>query len=165
MEDTVTHNVKGNKVKLSLAEDAKYGKQGYRRLKSSARDRHIEFNIQSFEDLVVFWLKNKDECYWCGDSIKEYQALQDKILHMKTKNHLVLKLRRILNTHNGKFLTFDRLNSDEGYHVNNLVKSCLICNIAKGSILNEEEYRGIAVTVMNRIKNVVLIEWNKNDSR
>lgn len=142
-------------MSLTEAEDHKYGKIGYRKLRGNAKEREIPFSIKSTETLIQWWQNTPDTCHWCKRTLTQYQHTINEIINGKNKNILLNKLRKILQTHNNKYLTYDRRNSDKGYELSNLVKSCLICNTAKGFIIDEVEFELISDKIITRIEDLL----------
>ena len=49
-------------------------------------------------------------------------------------------------------MTIDRKNSEQGYEINNLVKSCWICNSIKSNKYSYEEMKIIGIKLKKYIK-------------
>lgn len=145
------YQIEDAELNLSQSEENKFGKEGYKKLRSNAKAREIPFEIKSVEELVRFWTSQPDSCFWCGHTLVEYQKLCNDIIKYRGKSNLIHKLKKIIQSNNNKFLTFDRRDSNLGYRIDNLVKACLICNISKGFIISEPQYSLIAKDVIDSI--------------
>ena len=97
----------------------------YSHKKHNAKSNNIEFDI-SRSEFIDWYLNQKKECYYCGIS-------QDKI----TLNN---DLMPNINIHR---LTLDRLDSNKGYRLDNIVLCCARCNLIKNDFFTPEEMKEI----------------------
>lgn len=90
----------------------------YNHYKSSANRRKIDFNLSKdeFEKLI------DQSCYYCGESQTSKQSKNGQ--------------SEIRFTYTG----IDRINSSNGYTIDNCVPCCKTCNMAKNSMTQEEFY-------------------------
>lgn len=97
-----------------------------RRLKSSASQRKIPFEMT--KDEFVDWFKSEvKECCYCG--IKESEL----------SSHSDAKQRN---------LTVDRRNNNEAYNQDNICLACFRCNNMKSNFFTSDEWLGIATNII-----------------
>jgi hypothetical protein len=88
--------------------------------KNNAIKRNLEFTL-GFEDAVHLFNQN---CYFCG-----------------LEPNQLRKGRAIDGSNDFIYNGIDRLESDKGYVIGNVVSCCKVCNFAK-RLMNEHEFRG-----------------------
>lgn len=96
-------------------------RQYYARLRCRAKSRSIEWSLTKEE---VYPLAQQP-CYYCGAE----------------------PIQRFVNTrYNGFYVHngLDRIDSDKGYSIDNVVPSCAACNIAKGIMATEQFFNWVA---------------------
>ena len=100
----------------------------YTALKARAKQRDIKFNITK-EDFIEWYNSQKQECYYCKQTLKEINKNQfgrsDK-------------------------LTIDRKDNNKGYEIDNIVLACMRCNYIKSDFFTEEEMLQIGNIIKNR---------------
>ena len=90
----------------------------------------IHFSLLEFKE---WYNKQSKQCYYCD--IKEEDII---------KNRELMPRRNIVR------LTLDRLDSQGGYKLNNLVLACYRCNLIKGNFFTEKEMLEIGKIVKNK---------------
>lgn len=149
--------------KITLTEDQawKYGKRGYQRLRTNARNRGIPFTINNVTELVDWWTKTPDLCHWCRTTNKNFNRIKGGIVSCKSDNPLIQKLKKWLRNYHSKYLTFDRVDSEGAYSIDNLVKACPICNNVKGFLIEEDDMQKLGPKIIIRIMKVLKEECKK----
>ncbi len=90
----------------------------YGRLKSNAKKRGTDFNLDKLGFLIWFQ-DNEKVCYYCG-------------IQLNT------------NGYRGEQLSVDRKDNSIGYEMDNIVLCCQRCNTIKGNIFTADEMAKIA---------------------
>lgn len=111
--------------KRKAAEDSTFfiGKH----IKRSARNRNLS-NPHSAGDYKKWFKNQKQECYYCGHTLK-------------TANNFLLKNNINKQDRN---LSVDRLDSYKGYILKNMVLTCRLCNSSKSNIISSKDFLEIA---------------------
>lgn len=104
----------------------------YSNYRSGAKSRNLEFNISKEEFITMI----QQDCYYCGDSPKE--SVTSK------KNNRT----NVPFIHNG----VDRLNSLEGYTIDNTVPCCSTCNLMKNKFSTDLFYNQITKIYNKHLK-------------
>ncbi len=105
----------------------------YNNYRSRSKRKNIEFNL----DRDIFQKLTQSNCFYCGrepSSISTYK---------KNKP----------NVSNYYYNGLDRINSNEGYVLNNVITSCQVCNIAKSTLTQIEFFDMITKIYENRYLN------------
>lgn len=129
-------------------------------LKARATKRGINFDI-SVEDLCEWWLSTEDRCYHCKIKISEFITLKSIVAKYKGKNYEIKKYKKIFcadKKTKSRWMTIDRLDSDRGYEIGNIVKSCWLCNYVKGTYLASEDMNMIGEQIISRLQSEILKE-------
>lgn len=149
--DVERYVIDGRTVTLTEDEAWKFGKHGFKRLRTNAKTRGIPFTIPSKESLVKWWMSTPDVCEWCGVTIGDFMLMRNRILKHKAKNPLILKLKKWLRNYNSRHLTYDRIDSEGAYDLTNIVKSCPICNNVKGFLIGNDDMKILGPKLLQRI--------------
>ena len=88
------------------------------------------------DDFIKWWYKQKQKCFYCGQTIEEI---------MSSKDRFNKRVRR---------LTIDRVRNDKGYRLDNIILSCNRCNIIKGDFFTLQEMIKIGKIVATKYKKV-----------
>jgi hypothetical protein len=132
----------------------RYGKGAIPILRQGAEKRGIGFNLTA-DILEEWWHRQPDICYYCGLTIDEYLKIRDFIISYDGNNFEISKFKRFYRSpkHQSiRWMTIDRKENDQGYTIENIVKSCWICNSLKNDFFSAEQMRGIATEVMAKLK-------------
>ena len=133
----------------------RFGHGAFVNMMKSAKHRNICFNITETE-LRDWWINTKDICEYCNESINEYITEKEFIVNNKDYNEIICYLpSHVYNKSNYikiKSMTIDRKNSEQGYEIKNLVKSCWICNSIKSNKYSYEEMKIIGIKLKKYIK-------------
>lgn len=106
------------------------------RNRSKLKNLQFELNIEEFEKFIL------DNCFYCGT-----KPLKNISNRKNFKNH---EFNKEL-IYNG----IDRIDSSNGYTLNNVVTCCYICNYAKRNLKINEFYQWL--------DNIAKFRMNKND--
>ena len=98
----------------------------YSKKKCNAISHNILFNI-SVHDFVEWYNKQDKKCFYC-----DLPAELVELNKYKMSNINIFRL------------TLDRLNSEEGYVIDNIVLCCGRCNLTKSNFFTSSEMREIA---------------------
>jgi len=105
---------KNRQVKVHDKTDiARYG-----RLKSNAKKRGTEFNLDKL-DFLIWFQGSEKTCHYCGVALNT-------------------------NGHREEQISVDRMDNSQGYVIENMVLCCQQCNTIKGNIFTENEMIEIA---------------------
>lgn len=110
-----------------------------RSYKRSAKQRNLGFNLTDEECLLIF----KQNCFYCNSEPKNVSICKN----LKTKE----KVESSIFIYNG----IDRINSDIGYILYNVLPCCINCNRAKND-LSSEKFKELVCNIYNH--------WIKNES-
>lgn len=145
---------------ISKAQDRgyyKYGKGAIPILRQGAQKRGISFELTA-ESLESWWHGQPDACFYCGISLDEYLKIRDFILSYKGGNFEINKFKRFFRSpkhQNIRWMTIDRINNDKGYEIENLVKSCWICNSLKNDFFDGNCMKLIAADIIAKLKSEI----------
>ncbi len=131
----------------------RYGKGAIPILKQGAKKRDIEFDITS-EQLEQWWLTTKDSCEYCGISQDDFIKLRDFIIQYDGNDWEIIKFKRFFKTDKHKtirWMTIDRVDNTKGYRIDNIVKSCWICNSLKSNFFNSLQMKQIAPEIISKL--------------
>lgn len=109
-----------------------------------AGKHNIPFDIDRLD--FIKWYSNVEKlCEYCGIDVhsnKKYRG------------------------HNSKRLTIDRMDSNKGYSMDNIVLACAICNTTKSNVLTYEQMKIVGKMIkMNREQNIILPSYkNRKES-
>lgn len=123
--DAFRKNSKGKCTWCQWEDKGKRAKARYRDKVNADKHRKTDdkrVNI-SEEEFIEWYKAQKDQCYYCGITMKEVKEL-------------LLKRGSL-----GYFVSWDidRKDSLKPYQKDNIVLSCFMCNMAKASYFSEEE--------------------------
>lgn len=131
----------------------RYGKGAIQNMSRSASNRGIEFHLTE-KTLKKWWEDTKDECYYCRLTIQNYRMIRDFIISYKGDDWEILRFKRFFNQDiHSKIndMTIDRTNNSLGYELNNIVKSCWICNSLKSDFFTEDEMKVVGKDIMHHL--------------
>ena len=129
------------------------GYGAYLRIKRGAEKRKIIFQLTE-EELKNWWINTPDICYYCSISMSEYRKIVNFIL--KDDKQWIFRLLFSLRPHRLiTKMTIDRKDNLKGYVLENIVKSCSICNGFKRNIFTEEEKKKIMVVMMSSFQRCI----------
>jgi len=109
-------------------------------LKKSAREREITFNM--LIDDFICWYENKEKvCEYCGRNLEQVNNSP---------------MQYFLGAGNAgiKRMTIDRVDSNKGYQLDNIVLACFMCNSIKNDCFTYEEMK-IVANVLRRKENII----------
>ena len=90
--------------------------------------------LENIDEFINWYNKTTKKCYYC-------LIPEDKI--------------KILDWGNvTSYLTFDRVDNNKGYSINNMCLACKVCNVAKGDVFSSEEFISLAL-------NYIKPKWQK----
>lgn len=131
----------------------KYGKGAISNMSKSAEKRGISFELT--ENLLKeWWVNSSDCCHYCGITIDKYRKIRDFILNYNGDNYNILRYKKFFNLDiHAKIsdMTIDRKNNDCGYTLDNIVKSCWICNSMKSDFFSEAEMKIVGKMLIKQI--------------
>jgi len=123
-------------------------------IKGRARKGGIDFslNLNDVERIE----KSSNVCAYCGTDISTIVSVIEFSHIYNGDNTVIIKIKKALKSgiNRTKKLTFDRINSFEGYNSENVVLCCSLCNQAKGWIIPGDMYAEIAPAVIANIVNI-----------
>lgn len=131
----------------------KYGKGAILNMSKSAEQRGKTFNLTE-KDLTSWWKATPDVCYYCGSSIEQYRIIRNFILDYHGCDYEIERYKRFFaqDIHSKiNDMTIDRKNNAVGYQINNIVKSCWICNSLKSDFYTEEEMLIVGKLIISHI--------------
>lgn len=131
----------------------RFGKGAISRLKQSSKLRGIECDITP-EQLEHWWLSTKDHCQYCGISQNDYIKLRDFILQYEGEDWEIIKFKRFFKTGRQKairWMTIDRADNTRGYLIDNIVKSCWICNSLKSDFFSFSLMKQLGPEIINQL--------------
>ena len=115
----------------------RFGHGAYVNMKKSAKNRCVPFSITE-EELALWWKSNCDICAYCGSTVDEYLEIKEFIKNFCDNDDVIKYLKEhVYNKeiyYNIESMTIDRMDSSKGYEIENLVKSCWICNSIKSNL-------------------------------
>lgn len=100
-------------------------------IKRNARNRKIKFNIKK-QEFITWYNKQNQKCQYCNRSLEEIQSDKREIF----KNRL----------------SIDRIDSDKGYYLKNILLCCMRCNIIKSNYFTKQEMKRIG-KIIYKLKN------------
>lgn len=121
----------------------RYGKGAITILKQGAKKRNLTFQLTE-EKLTNWWKNTPDKCYYCSIDLNNYIQLRDAIIHYDGSDFDIVKYKTFFKSpkHKAiKYMTIDRLQNENGYELNNIVKSCWICNKLKGDFFTAQQIK------------------------
>jgi hypothetical protein len=132
----------------------RHGKGAIPILRQGAIKRGISFELTA-ESLSKWWEETDDQCFYCKSTIEEYLTIRDYVLNYNGANTSIRKFQRFYRNSKHKTIknmTIDRAKNDEGYTVNNIVKSCWICNSIKSDFFTADTMGKIAKDLINELQ-------------
>lgn len=131
----------------------RFGKGAIQNMSRSAEKRGIEFGLTENE-LSDWWKNNDDICYYCKISIETYRELRDFIINYNGDDWEIVRFKRFFgrDVHlKINDMTIDRMDSKKGYSLNNIVKSCWICNSLKSDFYTSDEMKEVSPIIIDSI--------------
>lgn len=129
----------------------KYGKGAITNMSKSASQREINFHLTE-ELLKKWWLSTCDECHYCGITTEQYRNIRDFIINYAGDDFSITRFKKFfkLDIH-AKIndMTIDRVDNNQGYTIDNIVKSCWICNSLKSDFYTEKEMTIVSKMIIN----------------
>lgn len=102
------------------------------------KERHVKTlkeDLKEFINFEDFCLRIEEPCYYCG--LIETDTSMDTKSKMIVNNDIIYKpVTGTIYKHNG----IDRIDSNKGYVVDNVIPCCKYCNIAKSDMTQKEFY-------------------------
>lgn len=153
------------KKALSRATDKgyyRYGKGAIPIIQQGAKKRGIPCNLTP-ESLESWWHSVPDSCFYCGIQIDVYLEVKDFIVNYSGGNFEINKFKRFYRSpkHQAiKWMTIDRVKNDLGYQLDNIVKSCWICNSLKSDFFDGEQMKLIAPEIIQKLRDKIAEERN-----
>lgn len=141
----------------------RYGKGAIINMSKSASLRGKEFNLTQ-ESLAKWWKTHKDTCYYCNLNKDQYIHIRDYIREYTGDNWNILRFKKFFQQEvHAKIsdMTIDRRDNSLGYDINNIVKSCWICNSLKSDFYTENEMKTIGKIIMQNLQEDILSESRK----
>ena len=156
-------------LKKAISKKAKagyyrYGKGAIPILKNGALKRDVEFDLTA-ESLENWWLGNIDKCHYCGRSIEQFILLRNFVKKYNGKNYEIDKFKRFFRSSkhaNISWMTIDRADNSKGYCLENIVKSCWICNSLKSDFFTEKQFKSIAPEIIASLEYAIAEESHNN---
>lgn len=136
----------------------RYGHGAFANMKKSSAKRNIPF-LLSEESLKTWWINTEDICHYCGASVEEYRKIRDFVKNYDGNNVTIVYIKE--HVFNKQFywnidtLTIDRVDSNGPYDLNNIVKSCWICNSIKSNKYSEDEMILKGKSIIDEIKRIM----------
>lgn len=145
--------VKKNAKKQNDEGYFRFGKGAIAVLKQGATRRGIVFGLTA-ESLESWWRSTPDHYVYCGISIADYLNLRDAFLTYEGSDWEIKKFSRFYLSPKHKairWMTIDRVENEQGYEINNMVKCCWICNSIKSNFFTAEHMRLLAPALIDRL--------------
>lgn len=122
-------------------------------LRAECKKRGHQF-LLSTSQVRDWWRRTPDVCHYCGVNIEGYLELKEKLLAYGGPSRLLHGVRQ---QHFGKLreaarMTIDRRDNENGYVEGNLVKACVVCNMVKAGVLDEEEMLFVGPHLRQRLE-------------
>lgn len=134
----------------------RYGHGAFANMQKSAARRGITFDLTEAQ-LKDWWLSSEDKCYYCGCSQEKFIEYRDFIKNYNGDNPQIRYIKEHvfnkLNYYKISTMTIDRVDSSEGYRIDNMVKACWICNSLKSNIYSSSEMMEISKKIITEIEN------------
>ncbi len=121
----------------------RYGKGAITILEQGAKKRNLPFRLTE-DELTNWWKKTPDKCYYCSIDLNDYIKLRDAIINYYDNDFDIVKYKTFFKSSKHKAIkcmTIDRLQNENGYELNNIVKSCWICNKLKGDFFTAQQIK------------------------
>jgi len=138
----------------------RFGKGAISILKSGADKRGIAFAL-SADTLENWWKRTSDDCAYCGIKLCDYLRLRDAIVQYAGTDYEIIKYGRFYRSPKHKairWMTIDRVDNSVGYTLENMVKSCWICNSLKGDFFTGPQMRSISPLLISGLLSRLGIE-------
>ena len=132
-----------------------FGKGAITKLQQSAANRNLTCHLTQ-QTLAAWWHSTPDTCHYCYSTIDEYLSLRDQLLAYTGFDHEVLKFGRFFRSPKHvaiQHMTIDRRDNSGGYELDNIVKSCWICNSLKNDFWTEAQMQGLAPPMIADLQN------------
>jgi len=127
-------------------------------LKRRAKKLSVPYTLTA-ESLRDWWITTPDICTYCGSTVDEYLKMRTFIIQYTGDDPVITRFKNVFNLFNHrsiKCMTKDRIDNNKGYTINNLCKSCWLCNYMKGHSFTFDEWQLIAPMIINKLKAVCL---------
>lgn len=100
-----------------------------------------------------WWRRTQDVCHYCAVSVDGYLVFKERLLGYDGPSRLVHGVRQ---QHFGRLreaarMSIDRRDNENGYVEGNLVKACVVCNLVKAGVLDEEEMNFVGPHLRHRL--------------
>jgi hypothetical protein len=132
----------------------RFGRGAIPILHQGAKKRGIPFSLEP-DSFAAWWVNTPDTCFYCGIAITEYLALRDAIIAYTGASYAITKFKRFYRSPKHaaiRWMTVDRKNNEQGYVIENLVKSCWICNSLKNDFFTAEQMQALMPEVINTLR-------------
>lgn len=123
-------------------------------LKQSSEKKRMKckLTVKEFEDFIN---DTPDVCYYCGMTLNEYVKIRNFICNYDGDNWEINRYKKFFKSpihRRIERMTIDRKYNDDGYGINNIVKSCWICNSIKGDFFSSQEMKEMAKNLISYLK-------------
>ena len=133
----------------------RFGHGAFVNMKKSSAKRGIEFLLTE-EELKEWWLSTPDVCFFCGIDEDEYLKVRDFVVNYNGDNETIIYINEhVFNKEIYKkitTMTIDRVESGGPYSVDNIVKSCWICNSIKSNSFSKKDMVKKGHEILNIIR-------------
>jgi len=105
--------------------------------------------------LRTWWLTTPNVCTYCGCTVDEYRVLRDFVLSYKGSDELILRMKTVFNLPNHQKLdrlTKDRIDTCQGYTIDNLCKACWFCSCLRDNFFTAAEWKSIAPMIITPLR-------------
>lgn len=153
----LTHRIViDNKIyRYSDADMLRFDTRTLRNMKRKAKKLNLPCTITA-EELRNWWLTTPNVCTYCGSTVKEYSIMSKFIMEYTGNDLTITRFKNAFNLPNHKTIhtmTKDRIDCSKGYTIDNLCKTCWLCNHMKGQQkFTFDEWKQIAPMIIGKLK-------------
>lgn len=155
--DKGKENVKNAQLKQFNSGYFRYGKGAILNMKNSAIKRRVQFNLTE-ENLNKWWHNSKNKCFYCGSTVEDFITIKEYIINYGGSDLTINRYKRFFDKDiykKIKDMTIDRKDNSKGYEIDNIVKSCWICNSLKSDFYTENEMKIVGKLIIKSIKDIM----------
>lgn len=140
----------------------KYISYRYSIIKNRTEDRKENFTID-VNDFFDWWKSTPDICFYCDMDMRDYNIIRLFLRGHDGADRSLMRryYKRCLGNiviGNIRNITVDRYDNREGYIMGNMVKCCWFCNVIKGQFIHGNEYKLIAKSIIQRLRDEIYRE-------